>query len=719
MANTPDYSWPPMASRKVMGQGYKRLDGPAKASGRAKYTSDLNPQGVLFAVYTTCPHAHARVTKVDTSEAEQMKGVAAVHVVAPAGTEIQWEGSEVAAVAANTEQIARDAARKIKVEYEVLPHLVNEADLSKAGSRAVAGGEETHGDPDKAFQEAEAVHEGTYGIPVINHCCLETHGAILQWQGDTVYAWPSTQNVTGWAGQLSPNIKVPQTNFKVKMDYIGGGFGSKFGPDAWGEVAARLSQKAGGRPVKLFLDRPTDQLIAGNRPSAFAKIKIGGKKDGTITVFQAQSWATGGFTGGGSPPIPYIFKDNGMPNYRLVHSPVHINAGPARAWRAPNNQQASYLTCSAIEDFAAQVEMDPVEVFRKVLDYSPKARTDTYKLQLDKAAELAHWKDRWHPRGKGPGGTVKHGLGIGLAQWAGGGHTSTCRTTINPDASVLVEIDTQDLGTGTRTIITQVVAETLGLQMGQVKLAIGSSDLPADGASGGSTTVGGVSVSSRRSSVNALAKLFDVAAPPLGAQPDQLEAVDGHIRVKGSPNKSITWAAACKKIGPGKISEMGEFNQRVRAPGMNDSGVSGVQIADVSVDTETGIVKMNRYVAVQDCGLIINPRLAESQIYGAIIMGISTALFEQRVMDEQTGRMLNPDMEFYKLAGLGDIPEIVVHLDIREENDKRGVIGLGEPPAVPICAAVGNAVANALGVRVPNMPMSPDHVLDALAGRSA
>ena len=153
---------------------------------------------------------------------------------------------------------------------------------------------------------------------------------------------------------------------------------------------------------------------------------------------------------------------------------------------------------------------------------------------------------------------------------------------------------------------------------------------------------------------------------------------------------------------------------------MNDQGVGGVMMADVSVDTETGIVKVNRYIAVQDCGLIINPTTAKSQIYGAIIMGISTALYEQRVMDEQTGRMLNPEMEFYKFAGIGDIPEIQVHLDIREENDKRGVIGLGEPLAAPICAAaVGNAVANAIGVRVPNMPMSPDHVLDALAGRSA
>jgi len=144
-----------------------------------------------------------------------------------------------------------------------------------------------------------------------------------------------------------------------------------------------------------------------------------------------------------------------------------------------------------------------------------------------------------------------------------------------------------------------------------------------------------------------------------------------------------------------------------------------VQIADLSVDTETGIVKMNRYVAVHDCGMVINPRLAESQVYGAVIMGISTALYEERIMDQQTGKTLNPDMEFYKLAGIGDIGNIIVHMDIREENDKRGVIGLGEPPAVPICAAVGNAVANALGVRVPRIPMTPAHVLDTLEGRTA
>ena len=713
--NTPDYMWPAMDKRKVIGKPIKRLDGPAKSAGRAKYSSDLNPKGLLFGAYLHSPYAHAKVSSIDTSDAEKSAGVKAVHVAAPAGTELQWQGFEVAAVAADTEERARDAVRKIKVEYEVLPHVVKEDNLANVGSRGKVAGEQIHGDPDKAFQEAEATSEGKYGIPVVAHCCLEPHGAIIQWTNEGVMAWPSTQDVTNWANPLAQNIKVDAANIKVKMDYIGGGFGSKFGPDAWGEVAARLSQKAGGRPVKLYLDRAPELMIAGNRPSAYAHIKICGKKDGTITGWQSESWASGGFTGGGMPPLPYVAA---IPNSRLNHTAVSVNGGPSRAWRAPNNQQAAYLTCSALEDFAAKIEMDPMEVFKKAVEYAPKARIDTYKLQLDKAAELSDWKKLWKPRGSQKG-AMRRGLGIGYSAWAGAGHNSNCRTTINPDGSVLVEIGTQDLGTGTRTIITQVAAESLGLPMGRVKLVIGSNDLPKDSASGGSTTVGGVSVSTRRSTINALAKLFDAAAPALGAQPADLEAVDGHIRVKGNPNKSITWEAACRKIGPSKISEMGENQTRQPAPGLKDAGAAGVQVADVSVDTETGVVKVNKYYAVQDCGLIINPRLAESQIAGAIIMGISTALYEERIMDNATGKYLNPDMEFYKLAGIMDVGDIHVHLDIREENDKRGVIGLGEPPAVAICAAIGNAVANAIGIRVPNIPMTPNHVIDALEGRNA
>jgi xanthine dehydrogenase YagR molybdenum-binding subunit len=408
-----------------------------------------------------------------------------------------------------------------------------------------------------------------------------------------------------------------------------------------------------------------------------------------------------------------------IPNTRLVFTGVSVNAAQAVAWRAPNNQQAAYLTCCALEDFAAKVEMDPMEVFDKNIAYGPDARLETYRFQLKKAAELAEWSKRWHPRGKGESGPVKRGLGVAFSAWAGGGHDSQCRAVINADGSVVVEIGSQDLGTGTRTIITQVAAETLGIPMSAIKLNIGDNSYPTSGASGGSSTVGGVSSSTRKATMNALVKLYEAVAPSLGAEPEQLEAADGKIRVKGAPAKSLTWAAACKKLGAtGQISETGANVQRSPG-GLNTQGAAGVQIADVSVDTETGVVRVNRYVAVQDCGLVVNPWLAQSQVYGAIIMGLSTALFEERIMDAQTGLMLNPDMEFYKLAGIGDIGDIVVHMDIRPENDKRGIIGLGEPCAIAICAAMGNAVANAIGVRVPNVPLTPDRVLAALEGRNA
>src|SRR3954451_23973080 len=186
-----------MQSRKVVGKRIQRADGPAKASGKAKYSSDLNPSNLLHAVFLTCPHAHAKVTSVDVSGAEKMKGVTAVRVISGPGTEIQWAGTEVAIVAAEKESIARDAVRAIKVNYEVMPHVVREEDLSKVGNRARPAGEQITGDPDAAFKEADLVtSEGQYGIPVITHCCLEPHGTVIQWKGDQIEYWPSTQAVS-------------------------------------------------------------------------------------------------------------------------------------------------------------------------------------------------------------------------------------------------------------------------------------------------------------------------------------------------------------------------------------------------------------------------------------------------------------------------------------------------------------------------------------------
>ncbi|MGH9673077.1 MAG: xanthine dehydrogenase family protein molybdopterin-binding subunit, partial [Bryobacteraceae bacterium] len=288
-----------MESRRVIGKRITRVDGVAKASGKAKYNSDVRPQGTIHAAVLHCPHAHARVRSIDTSEAERLPGVTAVRVTAPAGTVIQWSGFDVAYVAANTEEIARDAVRRIKVDYEPLPHLVGEADLARATARAKPSGEQVSGDPDRAFKEAEVVMAGKYGIPVITHCCLEPHGQTVAWQGDKIEYWPSTQAVSPIGGDLAKNLQLPTTNVHVQMDYIGGGFGSKFSADRWGVEAAQLSKASGGKPVKLYLDRAAELTIAGVRPSLFAEIRLAAKKDGTITGWESRSWSTGGVGGGG------------------------------------------------------------------------------------------------------------------------------------------------------------------------------------------------------------------------------------------------------------------------------------------------------------------------------------------------------------------------------------------------------------------------------------
>ena len=270
---------------------------------------------------------------------------------------------------------------------------------------------------------------------------------------------------------------------------------------------------------------------------------------------------------------------------------------------------------------------------------------------------------------------------------------------------------TQDIGTGTRTTLMIVAADTLGLPLNAIKLMIGDNRYPTSGQSGGSTTIGGVSAATRRAALDALDQLFEKVAPALEAKPEELEAVGGKIQVKGAPSRSLTWAQACSKLGVMPLTVSGKNP----GPGsLTNSGVGGVQMADVSVDVETGIVKINKIVAVQDCGLIIDLKTAESQVYGALIMGVCFALYEEKVMDAKTGRMLNPNMEFYKLAGIGDIGELVVHMMTGKGYDERGVIGLGEPPVVSPGAVISNAVANAIGVRVPTLPMTPDRVLAAL-----
>ncbi len=711
-----EYKWPEEGKRTHIGKRIKRLDGPDKVSGRAKYTYDMNRPGMLFGKVVRSPYAHAKVVSIDLSVAEKMPGVKAVKALQNPGFEIQWAGEQVAAVVAETEGQAEDAARAIKIQYEKLPHFVNEQNweaIPEANRRKPS--EAVAGDPEKAFKEADVVFESAYGNEVITHCCLEPHGLVAEWEGDNLLVHQSTQSVTANGGEFARNLGIPAGNVRIKMEHMGGGFGSKFPVDPWGTEAARLSKMVGGKPVKIMLERDAELMVAGSRPSLFARVKVGAKKDGTITAWESHTWGSGGVGNFNVANLfPYVFRP-GIENRKETLTIIGTNTGPQRAWRAPNHPQGCLITMAAFDDVAAELKMDPLDFFLKNIDKTG-ARASVYREELLKAAEMIEWKKLWRPRGEGAPGstkTVKRGLGLSIHTWGGAGHASECDLTIHPDGSVEVKMATQDLGVGTRTVLAIVAADTLGIPLDVVKVHIGDSRFPPSNGSGGSTTVGGISSSTRRAAVDALNALFEKVAPAMNTTPDKLEAVGSKVQEIGKPTNSMTWKQACAKLGVQPLNRRGK-NPDAGKGTLTTGGVGGAQMADVSVDIETGVVKMNNFVAVQDCGLIIDMKTTESQVFGAMIMGITYALYEERVMDDQTGKMLNPNMEFYRLAGLRDLGNFKVHMVTGKGHDERGVIGIGEPPVVSPGAAISNAVANAIGVRVPTIPLTPERVLAAL-----
>src|SRR5256885_1513187 len=466
----------------------KRLDGPDKVAGRAKYTYDINRPGMIYGKIVRSPYPHARIVSIDTSAAEKAPGVKATLSWKEAGAQVMYQGDPVAAGAADTEERADDAARPVRVRLEPLPHLTTVEQAMASGAPAVFPGGNTKqanaqetGDLDAGFKAAAHVVEQTYATHVITHVCLETHGCVCEWEGDKLTAWVSTQAVHGTKDGFATGLKIPASNVRVITQYMGGGFGSKFGPDSQGIICAKLAQQA-KVPVKLMLDRKEEHLDTGNRPSAFAKIKAGVSADGTLTAFDAQSWGTGGAGAPSGFPLPYIYN---FPNRKRVHRDVYINAGQQRAMRAPGHPQGCFLTEILMDELADQVKMDPV-AFR-IKNLPPAGPNAMWAKYFDEGAKRFGW-DKRHATGDPAPGPIKTGMGVSAHRWGGAGRGSRAHVDIMSDGSVVVKCGTQDIGTRTRTIVANVAARTLGLPGSAIHAEIGDSGLPFSGGSRGRTT---------------------------------------------------------------------------------------------------------------------------------------------------------------------------------------------------------------------------------------
>jgi len=728
-------SW---AQFEQMGKPRPRGEGPLKVTGRAKYTYDIKLPGMLYGRMIGASVPAGEIVSIDTSRAEALPGVKAVWTAD--SRIVRFAGQDVAAVAAVSPDVAMDAARLVKITYKERPFthelraamekdapLVYDLAKSPAGPDTpmngnVAGptggrGGGGRGDVEKGFAEADAVHEGTYYCPVHTHSPLETHGVLASWEGDQLTIYASTQGIFTVREGVAEALGIDRKNVRVICEHMGGGFGSKLAPSSTGSafamVACRLAKMAGA-PVRLMLDRKQEHLCTGNAPSALITVKIGGKKDGSITAVHYVSYGSAGIAGGAGTAGPAASLHGKNPNFKAEQYDVYTNAGPAAPLRAPGHSQGAFGIESAVDELADKLGLDPLEV-RKKNEASP-----VRLAQYDLGAEEIGWHRRnkkagdMSTGGLGPAkGTKKRGIGMANGNWYVFANQNTgAEVRVHRDGSVEVIAGYQDIGTGSRTAIAVVAAEELGIETRDVTMRIGDTQFPQGPSSGGSVTINSVAPAVRLAAHEARTKLFALAAPLLGAKPDELDAAYGKIFVASDKSKSVTFQQAAAKMSGETIEA------KVKRPKQYETfrgDLAGTQFGEVEVDTETGEVRVIKMVSVNDCGFPVNPLTAENQVIGAMIQGVSWALLEDRIIDRNVGTMVNPNLEWYKILSPADMFEAKSILTpVANLGNNTSTAGIGEPPIVPTLAVIANAVYNAIGVRVRDLPITPDKVLAAL-----
>jgi xanthine dehydrogenase YagR molybdenum-binding subunit len=694
----------------VVGQPTPRVDGPLKATGAAHYTYDIQLPGMLYGAILRSPWPHARVRNIDLSAARNLNGVRAV--LALDDREIRFAGQEVAAVAATTTDIAADALRLIKLDYETQPFVVEmDAAIEPSappvfGSRSNSGKvkQSSVGNVARGLEIAANTIEATYTTPVQTHVCLETHGAVASFNqaGDQLTVWCSTQAIFAVRDDLAVYFSLPPDSVRVVCEYLGGGFGSKFGATPEMIAAARLA-KIAGVPVKIMLPRADEHRSTGNRPNSEQKVKLGVDRDGRLTAIDLVSRGSGGIGGGAGSAGPFrsVYR---CENIRTSEQDIYTNAGPSSPMRAPGWPQGCYALELAMDEMARKAGIDRLEFRRRNSDNPVRA------AEYDIGARAFRWAEKSEAaKSSGP---IKRGVGVASAEWhATGVSGPEAQVIAHRDGSVEVRVGTQDIGTGTRSVLAIVAAEELGLPVARVKSEIGDTRFLFSVPSGGSLSAPSNAPAVRQAAANLKRKLFRIAAPVLGAQPEDLEAANETIRVRTDPSRSMPFTDVCKRISGDSISAQGEH---VPNYGGFRTDQAGCQFAEVEVDTETGIVRVKHVVAVHDAGRIIDPLTARSQVNGGILMGIGFALFEDRRMDPQLGIMVNPTMDDYKLVGSLDVPQIdVTFFEVANGINNTGTMGLGEVAHVASAAAIACAVYDAIGAPVRSLPMTPDRVLAA------
>src|SRR5947209_6981142 len=766
-----------IAQPALVGTSLPRQDGPDKVTGRARYAGDQTLPGMLYARLVTSPYAHALILNIDTSAALSVPGVVAVFTSEMLGMadaadafsrsqsplaeqEALWCGHPVAIVVGETEASARDGADAVEVDYDPLPMVVDPETAiwpdsplvrSRRENEAVAGGgahttfsqaaapveEEERsqnvsqmpplklGDIDAGLREAEVVVECSYRTHPVHQSYMEPQSVTVapSVSGHHLVIWPSTQGMFNVRSAVARALQMPERQVRVESVPIGGGFGGKetlLEPLA-AAVASRLR-----RPVQLIYTRQEDLLAGNPAPQTLITIKLGAKRDGTLTAIQARM-----ILDVGAYPNPLAgfagFHFAGVyrcPSLDIRCDMVQTNKPATGAYRAPFGPQAYFALESTVQELCQQLEMDSLQ-FRQLnafregdphIRLGPWPRIGLLEC-LEQIQQHPLWMQREQARQEVPEelNGWKIGIGVAVGGWQGGTEPAAALCRLEQDGTFTVVVGSVDLS-GSDASLALIAAEELSLPAEAVNMTHDSTDsMPYSGLSAGSKTTYTVGSAVLAAARDARTQAFTIAAEMLEASADDMELRDGKVMVKGVPEKFVTLqqiAANSMRFGAPYEPVFG----RGRSANRVSSPMFTAHLAKVAVDPETGEVRVLDYIAAQDVGRAINPAEVEGQIHGGVVQGIGWALFEEMVYDE-SGQLLTSTLMDYALPHSQDVPTITPLLvEVPSQLGPFGAKGVGEPPVVPVAAAIANAIKDAVGVRMTQIPMTPERVFAALRG---
>lgn len=764
------------ASHSTVGQSTRRQDGLDKVTGRTRYAGDLSIGGLLHARLVLSPYAHARIISIDSSAALQVPGVKAVYtsetlgVADPASDsrthaplaykEVLWAGQPVAIVLAESEAAAEDGVEAVDVEYEELPVVMDPIAAMQPGSpltrttvkettSEIAGGgahaavsesdvaeeeqeplsenvsDKAHihgGDIEAGWREAEVVIERTYTTSIVHQGYIEPQTTTAQPGSGALplTLWASSQGMMGVRTNVAEVLDLAERQVRVESVPIGGAFGGKFGLL---EPLAAAAAYTSRRPVRLALTRGEDLLAGNPAPQSSFTLKLGAKRDGTLVAMQSTIiFDTGAYAGVGVFLAGLILGSTyRCPNFDFRCYEVMTNKAGVGAYRAPCAPQATFALESAVDELSQKLAMDPVEFRLKnalkegdpTIDHRKWPRIGIIEC-LEEARKHPLWTNRAAQK------TVpeelqgwKIGIGLSVGGWPGGTEPAAAACRLEKDGTISVVVGTVDL-TGSDTSMSLIAAQALGMPVDSVQTVHDNTDtMPYSGGTGGSKTTYSMGAAVLAAAQDARTQILSIASDMLEASPNDLEIEGDKVVVRGVPGKEVP----LKKIASASMRFAGKYAPvygRGRSGLSTTSPMYAAHVARVAVDPETGEVRVLDYLAVQDVGFAINPAEVEGQIVGGVTQGLGWALYERYVYDEN-GQLLTSTLMDYALPQSTEIPRIMpVLVEIPSPLGPFGAKGVGEPPVVPVGGAIANAVFDAVGARIPDLPIMPERLFKAM-----